>query len=55
VDTDLTPGGDDVRADGRVLRVSGPLVEADGLEDVAMSELVSLGQLSLPGEVVAIR
>ena len=55
MDTDLTPGGDDVRADGRVLRVSGPLVEADGLEDVAMSELVSLGQLSLPGEVVAIR
>jgi V/A-type H+-transporting ATPase subunit A len=40
---------------GRVLRVSGPLVEAGGLDDVAMSELVGLGPRSLPGEVVGIR
>lgn len=40
---------------GRVLRVSGPLVEAEGLGDVAMSELVALGAAELPGEVVAIR
>ena len=40
---------------GRVLRVSGPLVEAEGLGDVAMSELVALGAVGLPGEVVAIR
>ncbi len=45
---------DDV-AEGRVLRVSGPLVEAEGLDGVAMSELVELGELRLPGEVVAIR
>ena len=42
-------------AGGRVLRVSGPLVEAEGLDGVAMSELVELGELRLPGEVVAIR
>jgi V/A-type H+-transporting ATPase subunit A len=40
---------------GRVVRVSGPLVEAEGLPGVAMSELVELGPQSLPGEVVAIR
>lgn len=40
---------------GRVVRVSGPLVEAEGLGDVAMSELVGLGAAGLPGEVVAIR
>ena len=40
---------------GRVVRVSGPLVEIEGLADVAMSELVGLGGHSLPGEVVAIR
>ena len=40
---------------GRVLRVSGPLVEVTGLEGVAMSEVVALGPEELPGEVVAIR
>jgi len=40
---------------GRVARVSGPLVEVEGLGDVAMSELVGLGTQQLPGEVVAIR
>jgi V/A-type H+-transporting ATPase subunit A len=40
---------------GRVLRVSGPLVEVTGLEGVAMSEVVALGHEELPGEVVAIR
>ncbi|HEX6917593.1 MAG TPA: V-type ATP synthase subunit A [Phycicoccus sp.] len=39
---------------GRVLRVSGPLVEADGLAGVAMAEMVALGAEGLPGEVVAI-
>ncbi len=38
-----------------MLRVSGPLVEVDGLAGVAMSELVALGPEPLPGEVVAIR
>ena len=46
--------GSDVST-GRVVRVSGPLVEVDGLGDVAMSELVGLGVHRLPGEVVAIR
>ena len=40
---------------GRVTRVSGPLVEVDGLAGVAMSELVSVGERGLPGEVVEIR
>ncbi len=39
----------------RVVRVSGPLVEVEGLGEVAMSELVVLGESRLPGEVVAIR
>ncbi len=39
---------------GAVVRVSGPLVEADGLAGAAMAEMVSLGALGLPGEVVAI-
>ena len=55
MDAELTSHEDDDTTYGRVLRVSGPLVEADGLDGVAMSELVSLGPLSLPGEVVAIR
>jgi len=40
---------------GRVGRVSGPLVEVDGLGDVAMFELVALGSAGLPGEVTAVR
>jgi len=42
------------RPAGRVVRVSGPLVEAEGLTGVAMAEMVGLGELGLPGEVVAI-
>jgi V/A-type H+-transporting ATPase subunit A len=40
---------------GTVRRVSGPLVEVDGLAGARMSELVQLGPSGLPGEVVAIR
>ncbi|HVS67668.1 MAG TPA: V-type ATP synthase subunit A [Mycobacteriales bacterium] len=40
---------------GRVVRVSGPLVEIEGLASVAIAELVMLGRSGLPGEVVAIR
>ncbi|KRE52526.1 V-type ATP synthase subunit A [Phycicoccus sp. Soil748] len=47
---------DDLLSTGaRVSRVSGPLVEVDGLSEVAMSELVALGGLGVPGEVVALR
>jgi V/A-type H+-transporting ATPase subunit A len=37
-----------------VVRVSGPLVEVEGLVGVAMAEMVGLGDRDLPGEVVAI-
>ena len=43
------------RPAGRVVRVSGPLVELAGLPDVAMSEVVELGPHRLPAEVVAVR
>ena len=39
---------------GRVVRVSGPLVEVEGLDDVAMSDMVLLGPRLLPGELVAL-
>ncbi|MEZ5184458.1 MAG: V-type ATP synthase subunit A [Candidatus Nanopelagicales bacterium] len=39
---------------GRVVRVNGPLVEVEGLDGVAMSEVVGLGPQNLPSEVVAI-
>ena len=49
-------GGEAVGAvTGHVVRVNGPLVEVEGLDGVAMSELVELGPQRLPGEVVAIR
>jgi V/A-type H+-transporting ATPase subunit A len=40
---------------GTVVRVNGPLVEAEGLTGVAMFELVDVGPVRLPGEVVGIR
>lgn len=40
---------------GRVLRVTGPLVEAEHLDGTAMHDLVVLGEAGLPGEIVAIR
>ncbi|MEU6538518.1 V-type ATP synthase subunit A [Streptomyces sp. NPDC047000] len=40
---------------GRVLRVAGPLVEAEVTAGTAMYDLVELGEARLPGEVVAIR
>jgi V/A-type H+-transporting ATPase subunit A len=40
--------------EGRVGRVSGPLVEVTGMADIAMSDVVELGPHRLPGEVVAI-
>ena len=39
---------------GTVVRVNGPLVEVEGLVGVAMSEMVELGPLRLPGELVAL-
>ncbi|MEU6017389.1 V-type ATP synthase subunit A [Streptomyces sp. NPDC047515] len=42
------------RAGPAILRVAGPLVELEYTGDTAMNDLVSLGEASLPGEVVAI-
>ncbi len=39
---------------GRVVRVTGPLVEVEQLPGLAMAELVELGEQRLPGEVVAL-
>ncbi len=55
MDRQLTEGSAEAAAGARVVRVNGPLVELEGLEGVAMAELVSLGAHRLPGEVVAIR
>ena len=40
---------------GRIVRVNGPLVEAEGLGSIGMYDIVELGPARLPGEVVAIR
>jgi V/A-type H+-transporting ATPase subunit A len=54
-------GGDGTRASaprrdkGRVVRVSGPLVVAEGLEGTKMYELVRVGEAKLFGEVIEIR
>ncbi len=40
--------------DARVRRVSGPLVQVAGLDQIAMAEIVEVGRYRLPGEVVAI-
>jgi len=43
------------RTEGTVVRVSGPLVEIEGLQGVALFDVVELGSHALAGEVVAIR
>ncbi len=45
----------DTTAQGRVVRVNGPLVELEGLDHVAMLDVVGVGHLALAGEVVSIR
>jgi V/A-type H+-transporting ATPase subunit A len=47
----MTGGG---AGEGRVVRVSGPLVEIEGLTAVAMADMVELGPQHLLGEIVAI-
>ena len=39
----------------RIARVNGPLVEVAGLTEVAMYDIIELGESRLPGETVAIR
>jgi V/A-type H+-transporting ATPase subunit A len=50
----VTGSASDAAAAGTVLRVSGPLVEVQGLAGVAMFDLVRVGETGLPGEVVDI-
>jgi V/A-type H+-transporting ATPase subunit A len=40
---------------GRVVRVDGPVVEAEGLVGAAMFDLITVGPAALPGEILAIR
>ena len=47
-------GGDVSARTGRVVRVNGPLVEVEGLEGVAMLELVVLGPDRVSAEIVAL-
>lgn len=40
---------------GRVLRISGPLMEAAGLADVAVADVIRVGEAGLYAEVVSVR
>src|SRR6185312_4165973 len=40
---------------GRVRRVNGPLVQAEGLTEVAVADLLEVGRNRLPAEVVSVR
>ena len=46
--------GEGTGAGGQVVRVNGPLVEVEGLAGVAALDIVEVGELRLPAEVVAI-
>jgi V/A-type H+/Na+-transporting ATPase subunit A len=43
-----------VTAGGQVTRVNGPLIEVEGLEQVAVADLVEVGEVRLAAEVVAV-
>jgi V/A-type H+-transporting ATPase subunit A len=43
-----------VTAAGRVVRVSGPLIEVEDLGDVAPLDAIAVGEQQLPGEVVSV-
>ena len=50
-----TRGDDDGRATtGRIVRVNGPLVEVEAMRRVAMREVIELGALRIPAEVVSV-
>ena len=40
--------------EGRIVRVNGPIVEATGLQEAGMLELVEVGPRGLPGEVIGL-
>ncbi len=40
---------------GRVVRVNGPLVEVEGLDEVAVQDVVEIGHKALAAEVVSVR
>ena len=37
---------------GRVVKVSGPLIEASGMEEANIQDIVHVGQLGLIGEII---
>ena len=39
---------------GKLVRISGPMIEADGMPGVSMGEIVRVGKLNLMGEVIRI-
>ena len=43
------------RGSGRVVRVNGPLVEVEGLDEVAVADVVEVGDAALAAEVVSVR
>ena len=45
---------DSVTQPGRIRRINGPLVEVQDVPDTAMYEVLELGELRIPAEVVAI-
>jgi Archaeal/vacuolar-type H+-ATPase subunit A len=42
-------------ADGYVVRVSGPVVVAEGLEEPKMYDVVKVGELGLVGEIIRLQ
>jgi V/A-type H+-transporting ATPase subunit A len=43
------------RVIGQVRRVNGPVIEAMGITDALMSELVAVGEVRLIGEIIKLR
>ena len=41
--------------EGKIIKVSGPLVVADGMRGVEMYEVVRVGEQQLVGEVIELR
>ena len=39
---------------GKLVRIAGPMIEADGMHGVQMGEILRVGKLGLMGEVIRI-
>ena len=51
----VTAGGAQERRSGAIIRVNGPIVEAEGMMDAGMLEVVEVGELRLIGEIIRVR